>query len=88
MLSDLNVLGFNTNKVKGMQGIFMEMESLTSINLATFNLNNVKTVRYMFKGDINLKRITFGKDRYLGKNTDSEFMFEDCIAEEITIFTI
>ena len=49
-LKEINLINFNTNKVKDMSQMFFRCSSLKELNLINFKNNNVTNVRWMFEG--------------------------------------
>ena len=67
----------NTSNVTDMSCMFMRCESLTSLDVSNFNTSNVTDMYRMFDNCANLKTIYAGAGWIIGKDTDSERMFEN-----------
>ena len=76
-LTSLDVSNFNTSNVTDMSYMFRGCESLTSLDVSNFNTSNVTCMYKMFYNCANLKTIYAGAGRIIGKDTDSEGMFEN-----------
>mgnify|MGYP001016668818 CR=1 FL=1 len=49
-LTNINMSGFNTEKVKNMNYMFYQLNKLTTLNLSNFNTSNTTSMRGMFDG--------------------------------------
>ena len=67
----------NTSNVTDMYRMFHNCESLTSLDVSNFNTSNVTDMSKMFSNCANLKTIYAGAGWIIGKDTDSERMFEN-----------
>ncbi len=76
-LTILDVSNFNTSNVTNMVGMFWGCKSLTSLDVSNFNTSNVTDMSKMFYNCANLKTIYAGAGWIIGKDTDSEGMFEN-----------
>ena len=76
-LKSLDVSNFNTSNVTDMSYMFRGCESLTSLDVSNFNTSNVTCMYKMFYNCANLKTIYAGAGWIIGKDTDSEGMFEN-----------
>ena len=68
---------FNTSKVRNMNIMFYA-ENLTSLDLSSFNTNNVKIMDGLFMECKSLQNITFGTDFKTDKVTNMSWMFYRC----------
>ena len=74
-LTNIDMSGFNTEKVKDMSYMFIELEKLTTLNLSNFNTSNVTDMRGMFwelRSIANLDLSTFDTKNV----TDMAMMFD------------
>ena len=75
-LTSLDVSNFNTSNVTDMCGMFSECNNLKSLDVSNFNTSNVTDMSGMFSNCANLKTIYARAGWIIGKDTDSEGMFE------------
>ena len=74
---NLDLSGFNTEKVTSMKNMFKECENLTEINLCSFNTKNVIDMSHMFDNCVHL--INCNLSTFKTKKVQSiEFMFFWC----------
>lgn len=83
-LKELNVDGIRLDQVEGIQGAFMELNSIERLDLSKLNFRHVLTARYLFKGCINLTELILSSNKWIQKNCDQKFMFEDCNLDNLT----
>lgn len=69
-----NITNINTSLVKNMDEIFENCISLESIDVSSFNMNNIQECFYMFSDCENLKNITIGNFTF-SNNADMSGMF-------------
>lgn len=73
-LTNIDMSGFNTEKVKNMNYMFYQLNKLTTLNLSNFNTQNVKTMNSMFKYMENLSLLDLSSFN-TQKVTDMSGMF-------------
>jgi surface protein len=76
-LTSLDVSSFDTSNVTDMDEMFWGCESLTILDVSNFNTSNITYMYKMFYNCANLKTIYAGAGWIIGKDTDSEGMFEN-----------
>ena len=76
-LMDLDLSGFNTVKVIGMDQMFSAI-GLTILDLSSFNTANVEEMSYMFNGCNALTKIYVGEEWSTSKVSSSDGMFRNC----------
>lgn len=72
---------FNTSNVTNMKSMFDSCESLTSIDISSFDMTNVETIECMFYFCEKLTTVNFGLQN-TSKITSTASMFEGCSALE------
>ena len=71
---------FKTDKIKSMQGMFINCESIKFLDLSNFNTSSVTSMKYMFSKCYKLESIKFGNNFNTSNVTDMEQMFYNCKA--------
>lgn len=79
---------FDINKVETMRGMFYKDESLTSLNLSSFNTANVNNMEVMFAHAINLTTIYVGNNWDLTNVENINGMFSNCGTSQTTPSTM
>ena len=79
-LTALDVRNFNTEKVINMKWMFDGCEKLTSLDLRSFHTGEVTEMQEMFKDCKDLTTITASGQFITTKVTNSNNMFQNCIA--------
>lgn len=76
-----NIIGLanlDTSKVTNMNSMFSSCKKLTTIDISTFNLNNIEEMGYMFSSSTNLQSIKFPENMDTRKLTFMREMFTYC----------
>ena len=82
-LDSVNLSSFNTSNVKDMEGMFEFCSSLKSLDLHAFNTSKLEDAQRMFAHCISLETIYCNDDwSQSAVLTESDFMFDDCLALE------
>ncbi len=76
-LKSIDVSNFDTSNVTNISTMFAYCKSLTSLDVCKFNTSKVTDMSRMFANCPNLKTIYAGAGWIIGKDTDSEEMFEN-----------
>ena len=79
-LTSLDVRNFNTENVTDMKYLFDDCEKLTSLDLRSFHTGEVTDMEGMFKDCKDLTTITASGQFTTAKVTNSNNMFQNCIA--------
>ena len=76
-LSDIDVIEFDTSQVKNMNSMFVECDSLTSLNLSNWNTEKVRDMGIMFCGSDSLTDLNLSNWN-TSSVTNMSSMFEKC----------
>ena len=75
-ISSFTLNNFDTSNVKEMQQMFKGCKYLTSLDLLSFNYNNVQQMEYMLADNDNLQYVNFG-DSEIRETTSVDRIFEN-----------
>ncbi|MGX6970508.1 BspA family leucine-rich repeat surface protein [Vagococcus bubulae] len=74
----------NTSKSANMEGFFLGVSSLTSLDVSHFNTSNVTNMKSMFKGMTGISSLNLGNFDF-SKVTSKKDMFSNDLLKEITL---